>query len=62
MKANMKSKTELTLSELYALERAARLVRAREVTRLIRAGVDALVRFASHTVSVRENRKEISHA
>ena len=29
--ANMKSKTDLTLSELYALERAARSARAKEV-------------------------------
>ena len=62
MKANMKSRTELTASELYALERAARLARAREIACLIRAGVDALVRFASHTVSVPDNRKDISHA
>jgi len=48
----MKPKTDLTASELYALERAARLARAREAARLIRAGVDGLVRFA----------KEISHA
>jgi hypothetical protein len=61
-KANMKSRAESTVSELYALERAARLARAREMRRLIRAGVDALVRFASHAVSVPDNRKEIGHA
>jgi len=62
MKANMKSRTDLTVSELYALERAARSARAREVARLIRAGVDALVRFVKRAVSVPDNRKEISHA
>jgi hypothetical protein len=63
IEANMKSGTELTVAELYALERATRLARAREITRLIRAGVDALVRFARRAVSVPDdNRKEISHA
>jgi hypothetical protein len=59
---DMKSRTELSMAELYALERAARLARARETAHLIRAGLDALVRFASHAVSVLDNRKEISHA
>jgi hypothetical protein len=59
MKDNMKSRTDLATSELYA---AARLARAREMGRLIRAGVDALVRFANRAVSVPDNRKEISHA
>ncbi len=58
----MKSRTELSMAELYALERAARLARAREVARLIRAGADALVRFAKRALSVPDNRKEISHA
>ncbi len=58
----MKPKTDLSFSELYALERAARSARAREVARLIRAGVDALVRPAKHAISVPDNRKEISHA
>jgi len=62
MKANMKSKTELSMAELYALERAAHLARAREMGRLIRVGVEALVRFASHALSAPKNRKEISHA
>lgn len=62
MEANMKSGTELTVAELYALERAARLAQAREVARLFRAGVDALVRFAGRAVSVQDNRKETSHA
>ena len=57
----MESRTELTVDELYALERAARLARAREMGRLLRAAVDALVRFARHAVSVPDNRKEISH-
>ena len=58
----MKSRTELSMAELYALERAARLARAREVARLIHAGVDALVRFASRAVSVPHDRRDISHA
>ena len=58
----MKSKTDLTLSELYALERAARSARAKEVGRLMREGVKALVRFAGHVVSAPNDRKEISHA
>ena len=59
MKDNMKSRTDLTTSELYA---AARLARAREMGRLIRAGVDALVRFAKRAVAVPDNRKGINHA
>jgi len=62
MKANMKSRTELSVGELYALERAAHLARAREMGRLIRVGVDALARFASYLFSAPKNRKEISHA
>ncbi len=58
----MNSRTELTVAELYALERAARLARARKMGRLIGAGVDALVRFARRALSVPDNRKEISHA
>jgi hypothetical protein len=54
--------SDLTSSELYAVESAARLARAREVARLIRAGVDALVRFARRAVSAPDNRKGISHA
>jgi hypothetical protein len=60
--ANMKSKTDLSFSELYAVEHAARLARAREVARLIHAGVDALGRFARRAVLALNNRKEISHA
>jgi hypothetical protein len=62
MKANMKSRTELSVGELYALERAAHLARAREMGRLIRVGVDALARFASYLLSAPKNRKDISHA
>ena len=58
----MKSKIDLNISELYALERAARLARAREVAHLIRAGVEALVRFVNRAVSGLDHRKEISHA
>ena len=58
----MKSKTDLNVSELYALERAARLARAREVAHLIRAGVDALIRLTRRAALVPDNRKEISHA
>ena len=62
MKANMKSRTELSVAELYALERAAHLARAREMGRLIRVGVDALVRLAGHALSAPKNGKETSHA
>jgi len=58
----MKSKTDLSFSELYALERAARSARAQEVARLIRAGVEALVLFAGRAVSALDHGKEISHA
>lgn len=58
----MKSNTDLSFSELYAVERTARSARAREVVRLIHAGVDALGRFAGRAVSAPDNRKEISHA
>jgi len=58
----MKSQTDLSFSELYALERAARAARSQEVARLIRAGADALVRFAGRALSVLDHRKEISHA
>ena len=69
----MKSKTDLAVCELYALERAARLAQAREIARLIRAGgsalirgsnalVRALIRFARRAASVPNHRKEISHA
>jgi len=65
----MKSRTELSMTELYALERTARLARTRELGRLIRAGADALargvdtlIRLASHAVTMPDNGKEISHA
>jgi len=58
----MKPKTDLSFSELYALERAARSARAQEVARLIRAGVDALVRFTGRAASALDYRKGISHA
>jgi hypothetical protein len=53
---------ELTFSELYAVERAARSARAREVARLIHAGVDALGRFSARAAAALINRKGISHA
>jgi len=58
----MKSRTDITVSELYALERAARSARAQEFARLIRAGVDALVRFFGRAASALDYRKETSHA
>ena len=58
----MKSKTDLSFSELYALERAAHVARSQEIARLIHAGVEALLRFASRAVSALDHRKEISHA
>ena len=62
MKPIKKPKTELTLSELYAVDRAARSARSREIARLVYAGADTLARFASHALSALDNRKEISHA
>ena len=58
----MKPNTDLSFSELYALERAARSARAQEAARLIRAGVDALARFAGRALSALDYKKEISHA
>jgi hypothetical protein len=58
----MKPKTDLTFSELYALERAARTARAQEVARLIHAGVDALGRFSTRAAAALIDRKGISHA
>ena len=57
-----RSRTNITVSELYALERAARSARAQEFARLIRAGVDALVRFFGRAASALDYRKEINHA
>jgi len=63
----MKPKTELSFSELYAVERAAHSARAKEVARLIHAGVSTLCRFARLTLArlaaaAPVNSKEISHA
>jgi hypothetical protein len=58
----MKPKTDLSFSELYAVERAARSARAREIARLIRAGAEALGRVARSAVSTPLNGKGISHA
>jgi len=58
----MKPETLLSFSELYALEREARLVRAQEVARLIGAGVAALGRFAGSVVAAPKHRKDACHA
>jgi hypothetical protein len=61
-KVKVRFSTDLSVSELYALQRAARSPQAREVARLIRAGVHALARFARRAISVPNHAKEISHA
>jgi hypothetical protein len=58
----MKSRTDLTLSQLYAVERAARAARARELARLSAAGADSLIRLAGHLATALFSRKDISHA
>lgn len=58
----MEPKADFSFSELYAVERAARLARAEEVARLIRAGVGAFGRFAKRAVATSPDRKGISHA
>jgi hypothetical protein len=58
----MRPKTELSFSELYAVESAARSARAREVARLILAGASAVGRFARLAAAAPVNSKEISHA
>jgi len=57
----MKSNTDLSFAELYAVERAARSARAREVARLIHAGMAALVR-AAKGVSRPTAGKDVCHA
>ena len=58
----MKSRTDLTLNQLYALERAARAARAQELARLTGTGVESLIRLASQVVAARSGRKDVSHA
>jgi hypothetical protein len=58
----MKSRTDLTLSELYALERAARAARAEELARFAGAGVERLIRLVGRLAAALFGRKEISHA
>jgi hypothetical protein len=58
----MKTRTALTVAELYALERAARRARSQEIARLIRAGADALFSFARRAVSAAHTRRGIRHA
>ena len=58
----MKSRTDLTLSELYALERDARAARAKELARFTSAGVESLIRLAGRLATALLGRKEISHA
>ena len=59
---NMKTRTDLTAAELYALERAARRARSQEVARLVSAGVNALVSFARRVVSVLRTQRGVRHA
>jgi hypothetical protein len=58
----MKSRTDLTLNQLYALERAARAARAQELARLTGTGVESLIRLASQVVAALSSRKDVSHA
>lgn len=58
----MKSRTDLSLSEVYALERAARAARAQELARLTGTGVESMVRFAGRLATALFSRKDISHA
>ncbi len=58
----MKSRTDLTLSELYALERAARAARTKELARLTGAGVESLIRRAGQLATALFSGKDVSHA
>jgi hypothetical protein len=58
----MKSRSDLTLSQLYALERAARAARAEELARLTGNGVESLIRLAGQLATALFSRKDISHA
>jgi hypothetical protein len=58
----MKSRTDLSLSELYALERDARAARAKELARFTGAGVESLIRLASRLATALFSRKDVSHA
>jgi len=58
----MNPKTDWSIAELYALERAARSARAREVGRMIFAGAAAVGRLAKRIVSHANSGKETSHA
>jgi len=58
----MKSRTDLTLSQLYALERDARAARAEELARLTGNGVESLIRLAGQLATALFSRKDISHA
>lgn len=58
----MKSRTDLSLSEVYALERAARAARAQEIARLTGTGVESVVRFGGRLAAALFSRKDVSHA
>ena len=60
--ANMKSQDQVSVSELYALELAARAARAREVSRLFHSGAGAVSRFVGRALSALDEREEIRHA
>ena len=58
----MKSRTDLNLSQLYALERAARAARAEELARFTGERVESLIRFAGRLATALFSRKDVSHA
>ena len=58
----MKSRIDLTLPELYALERAARAARAQELARLTGTGVESLIRLVGQLATALFGRKDVSHA
>ena len=58
----MRSRTDLSLSELYVLERAARAARAEELARFTGEGVESLIRLAGRLATALFSRKDVSHA
>jgi hypothetical protein len=58
----MKTRTALTVAELYALERAARRARSQEMARLIRVAAHALSSFAKRALWAARTRGGIRHA
>ena len=58
----MRTNTDLSFAELYAVERAARAARAREISRLVSAGLSALAKLARSAASGPVAGKEAYHA